>query len=327
MSMAKFFLQQAVRLILLLFAACVITFVLISFSPIDPVQAYIGADLMRVGSEQREAIAEYWGLNDPPVQRFWAWFGALLRGDFGTSLIYRAPVLDVIGDRFLNSLALMMVAWVLSGVIGYAAGAAAAMHPQSRLDRFIQWYCYTLAATPAFWAGLLLLVVFTVWIPLFPVGLGVPAGATAEEVTWLDRLHHMILPALTLSITGISAAALHTREKAAEVLNSEYVLYARARGEEGLTLFLRRGLRHTLIPAVTLQFSSFSELFGGAVLVEQVFSYPGLGQATVEAAVRGDVPLLMGIVLFSTLFVFTGNLFSELLYQWIDPRIRAGRQP
>ena len=108
-------------------------------------------------------------------------------------------------------------------------------------------------------------------------------------------------------------------------LTSDYVLFARARGEHGFVLFWRHGLRNIALPAITLQFASFSELFGGAVLAEQVFSYPGLGQATVEAGLRGDVPLLLGLVIFSTLFVFVGNLMADLIYHVVDPRTREGR--
>ncbi|USK36711.1 ABC transporter permease (plasmid) [Bacillus sp. F19] len=323
-DLAKFLSLQIMKLALLLTAVSAITFALVSYSPIDPTQAYIGADMLRVSPEQRAAIAEYWGLDDPPLQRFLAWYSALLRGDLGTSMIYREPVTDVIAERFLSSLGLMSSAWLLSGIIGFAVGAVAAMRRNTWLDQAIKWYCLTLSSTPPFWAGILMLIVFTVWLPIFPVGLGVPAGVVAEEVTNLDRIRHMILPVLTLSITGISGIALHTREKLVEVLESDYVLFARARGEKGFILFRRHGLRNIMLPAITLQFASFSELFGGAVLVEQVFSYPGLGRATVEAGTRGDVPLLLGIVLFSTLFVFAGNLLSELCYRWIDPRIREG---
>ena len=119
--------------------------------------------------------------------------------------------------------------------------------------------------------------------------------------------------------------ALHTRQKLIDVLASDYVLFARARGEHGFILFWRHGLRNIALPAITLQFAAFSELFGGAVLAEQVFSYPGLGQATVEAGLRGDVPLLLGLVIFSTLFVFVGNLIADLIYHVVDPRIREGR--
>ncbi len=324
MVYGKWFAMKLIRLCTLLLALSIVSFCLISLSPIDPVQAYIGADAMRVSPEQRQEIAAYWGLDDPPVMRYLHWASAILRGDMGTSMLYRTPVADVIGERFLHSAALMAVAWLASGVIGLALGIVAAAHKGRWPDRLITWYCYTIASTPAFWIGLVLLVVFAVWLGWFPVGLAVPAGVLAAEVTLLDRIHHLILPALTLAMVSIAPIALHTREKLLAVLSSDHVLYARARGEKGYALIMRHGLRNILLPAITLQFTSFSELFGGAVLTEQVFSYPGLGQATVAAGLGGDVPLLMGIVLCSALFVFTGNLIADALYKLVDPRMRKG---
>jgi len=318
------FAMKLIRICTLLLALSIVTFCLMSLSPIDPVQAYIGADAMRVSPEQRQAIAEYWGLDDPPLTRYLHWASAMLRGDMGTSMLYREPVSDVIGERFLHSAALMAVAWLASGMFGLTIGIVAAANKGRWLDRIITWYCYTVASTPAFWMGLLLLVVFAVWLGWFPVGLAVPAGVLASDVTLFDRIYHLILPAMTLAMVGIAPIALHTREKLLTVLSSDYVLYARARGEKGYSLIKRHGLRNILLPAITLQFTSFSELFGGAVLAEQVFSYPGLGQATVEAGLGGDVPLLLGIVLCSALFVFTGNLIADLMYKLVDPRMRKG---
>ncbi len=324
-SIWMFLIRKSVRVLSLLFAICLISFLLIKSSPIDPIQAYVGADMMRVSPEQRQQIVEYWGLNQPIMQQFLHWASAALHGDLGTSMIFRRPVADIISERFFSSLALMTVAWMLSGVIGFTLGVVAAMKKNTWVDRCITWYCYTLAATPTFWMGLLLLIVFAVWLQWFPIGMGVPAGILAEDVTLTDRMKHLILPALTLSIVGVAPIALHTRQKLMDVLASDYVLFARAKGEQGLILFWRHGLRNVALPAITLQFTAFSELFGGAVLAEQVFSYPGLGQATVEAGLRGDVPLLLGLVIFSALFVFTGNLLADLLYRVIDPRMRGGQ--
>nr|WP_229140041.1 ABC transporter permease [Bacillus sp. REN16] len=309
----------------LLVAICFISFLLIKNSPIDPIQAYIGADLLKVGPEQRDMIAKYWGLDQPVMVQFLNWGSALVRGDLGTSMIYRRPVADIIGERFINSLALMISAWILSGFIGFIMGVVAAMKKGTWIDRLIKWYCFTLASTPTFWMGLLILIFFAVWLKWFPIGMGVPAGILAEDVTIADKIKHLILPTLTLSIVGVANIAMHTRQKLIDVLASDYVIFARARGEQGFILFWRHGLRNIALPAITLQFAAFSELFGGAVLAEQVFSYPGLGQATVEAGLRGDVPLLLGLVIFSTLFVFVGNLIADLIYRMVDPRMREGR--
>lgn len=317
--------MKGIRMVSLLFAICLISFILVKSSPIDPIQAYVGADMMRVSPEQRENITEYWGLDEPAIEQFFHWGSAVAGGDLGTSMIFRQPVADIIHERFFSSLALMSTAWILSGIFGFAMGIVAAMKKDTWVDQFIKWYCYTLASTPTFWMGLLLLMIFAVWLGWFPVGMGVPVGVIAEDVTIGDRVQHLILPALTLSIIGVANIALHTRQKLIDVLASDYVLFAKARGERGFTLFWRHGLRNIALPAVTLQFASFSELFGGAILAEQVFSYPGLGEATVEAGLRGDVPLLLGLVLFSALFVFAGNVIADLIYRVIDPRMKGAK--
>lgn len=316
--------SKAVKLLSLLFAVSVISFTLVAISPIDPIQSYVGADITRVSPEQREEIAEYWGLNESRILQFMNWGSAVIQGDLGTSLIYRAPVIDIILERFLASLGLMGLAWLLSGVIGFLLGVVAAVKQGTIIDRFIKTYCYTLASTPTFWLGLLLLTVFSVWLGWFPIGLGTPAGVLAEDVFILDKFKHLLLPVLTLSIIGVSNIALHTREKLVEVLQSEYILYAKAKGKKGYQLAYQHGLRNIALPAISIHFSSFGEIFGGAVIAEQVFSYPGLGQAVVQAGLGGDVPLLLGIVLFSTVFVFIGNLLADILYKVIDPRIRKG---
>lgn len=316
--------SKAVKLLSLLFAVSVISFTLVAISPIDPIQSYVGADITRVSPEQREEIAEYWGLNESRILQFMNWGSAVIQGDLGTSLIYRAPVIDIILERFLASLGLMGLAWLLSGVIGFLLGVVAAVKQGTIIDRFIKTYCYTLASTPTFWLGLLLLTVFSVWLGWFPIGLGTPAGVLAEDVFILDKFKHLLLPVLTLSIIGVSNIALHTREKLVEVLQSEYILYAKAKGKKGYQLAYQHGLRNIALPAISIHFSSFGEIFGGSVIAEQVFSYPGLGQAVVQAGLGGDVPLLLGIVLFSSVFVFIGNLLADILYKVIDPRIRKG---
>lgn len=323
-KMAVYILGKAAKLASLLIAISILSFTLVSLSPIDPVQSYIGADMTRVSPEQRENIAEYWGLNQSKVEQYMQWGKAVLHGDLGTSLLYRSEVTGVIGERFVASLALMVVAWIISGIVGFLLGIIAGMKEGTWIDRLIKGYCFTLASTPAFWLGLLLLMFFSVWLGWFPIGLGSPAGILAGDVSLLERLRHLFLPALTLSVLGVANVALHTRQKLVEVLESEFIRFAMANGERGVTLLWRHGLRNISLPAVSLHFASFGELFGGAVLAEQVFSYPGLGQAIVQAGLGSDVPLLLGIVLFSTLFVFAGNLLADLLYKVIDPRMRRG---
>ena len=324
-STGKFAAQRIFKLITLLIALCIITFILMELSPIDPVTAYVGAST-KVGAEQRALIAEHWGLSKPPIERFMAWFISIIKGDWGTSMIFRRPVLEVIGQKFLSSLALMSIAWVLSGIIGFVLGIIAGVKEGKLTDKLICAYCHILISTPTFWLGILFIMVFAVSLGWFPVAMSVPIGVIASEVSIWDKISHIILPSLTLSVLGIANICLHTREKVSDVMGSDYILFAKARGESPRSIIFNHVIKNVALPAVTLQFLSFSELFGGAIFVEQVFSYPGLGQAVVQAGLRGDLPLLMGIVIISLVFVYTGNFIADILYRVIDPRIREGQR-
>ena len=317
--------KKLLRMVLLLLGVSLAAFLLMSASPLDPLQTNVGqAALGSMSPEQFARLEEYWGVHTPPVQRYLGWLGDFLRGDMGTSLLYRAPVRQVLGERLANSLWLMVFAWIFSGILGLVLGVTAGANRGRLPDRIIRGCCLTISSTPAFWLALLLLVIFAVWLGVLPIGLSIPIGADAASVTLADRLRHAALPALTLSITGMANIALHTREKMADIMTSDYVLFARARGESKGSIIWRHGLRNVALPALTLQFASISEIFGGSVLVEQVFSYPGLGQAAVTAGLGGDLPLLLGITVISAAIVFGGNLIADLLYGIVDPRIRRG---
>ncbi len=318
--------KQALRMVILLAAVTAAVFFLLSVSPIDPLTTNVGQTALgSMSPEQVEKLREYWGVDVPPLTRFLSWAKDFLRGDMGVSLLYRRPVAEVIGERFFSSVWLMGSAWILSGVLGFLLGILAGRKRGGAADRLVTGYCLITASTPAFWVAMVLLMVFAVWLKWLPNGFAVPIGVAAADVTLGERIRHMILPALTLSLTGISNIAMHTREKLAEVMESDYVLYARARGESELSILLRHGLRNVALPALTLQFAAISEIFGGSVLVEQVFSYPGLGQAAVTAGLGSDVPLLMGITVITAALVFGGNTIANILYGLIDPRMRRRR--
>lgn len=308
---------------LLLLGVSVVTFLLMSASPLDPLQTNVGqVALGTMSQEQVEQLEAYWGVDTPPLERYVGWLTDLLHGDMGTSLLYRQPVTTVIWQRLSSSLLLLLTAWILSGVLGLLMGMAAGACRGRWPDKLIRGWCLLISSTPAFWLAILLLLVFSVWLGWLPVGLSVPVGMESSMVSVADRLQHAILPALTLSITGVANMALHTREKMIDVLESDYVLFAKARGESMKSVVWRHGLRGVALPAITLQAGSVSEIIGGSVLVEQVFSYPGLGQAAVTAGLGSDLPLLMGITLITSAIVFGGNLAADLLYGVVDPKIR-----
>jgi len=310
---------------LLLITVSIVTFTLVSMSPIDPLQANVGqAALGAMSQEQKAKLEEYWGVNVPPVRRYLNWAGGFVRGDMGISLLYRQPVSQVIGVKLSNSLFLMVFAWLISGILGLVLGILAGVFRGTWVDRIIKGYSLLISSTPVFWLALLLLLVFAVWLKVLPIGLSVPIGVESAGVTFLDRLRHAVLPAVTLSITGVAGVTLHTREKMIDVMESDYMLFARARGESTWSMVKKHGLRNILLPAMTLQFASVSEIIGGSVLVEQVFSYPGLGQAAVTAGTGSDVPLLLGITIVTAAIVFFGNFIADILYGVIDPRMRKG---
>ncbi|MDR0570517.1 MAG: ABC transporter permease [Clostridiales Family XIII bacterium] len=314
----------AARGVTLLLAVSIFSFMLASASPIDPETRY---RLSHPGASDANVakMREYWGVDEPPAERYLGWLGGVLRGDWGVSTTYRRPVLEVVGTRFKTSLALMMTAWAFSGLLGFAVGCLMGVFRGRWPDRVIRRFCLLLCSAPTFWIGLVFLAVFAAALGWFPFGLAVPPGVPPDQVTMGQRIHHLILPALTLSFLSFANLALHTREKLGDVFDSDYALFARARGESDASVLLRHGARNALIPATMLHFGSFAELFGGSVFAETIFSYPGLGAAAAAAGMgASDMPLFLGIVMFSACFVFAGNLMANILAQIIDPRTREG---
>lgn len=316
---------EVARMFLLLFLVSFLAFILIAKSPIDPLVSYIGTN-STLSAEAKLEIADYWGLNDSLPQRFGTWIKHLLHGDMGMSITYKKPVQTVISERFRYSIVLMLLAWGCSGILGFFIGVICGIRQGGIFDRITKFFCLMVKSAPTFWLGLMFLVIFAVQLGWFPIGMAVPMGKLESEVTLGDRIYHLILPVVTLTVASISEIVLYTRQRVVEIISRDFILYARARGENARQIMFRHILRNVLLPAITLQFSSFSELFGGMALAENVFAYPGIGTATTAAALNGDAPLLMGIALISALFVFTGNLIANLLYGVCDPRIREGEK-
>lgn len=326
-GLGRFLAGKCVRMAVLVLLVSFSAFMLVSLSPVDPLTANVGQTALgSMSPEQIARLEAYWGVGTPPIRRFISWAGDFFRGEMGTSLLYRRPVALVIQERLANSLGLMAAAWLISGGLGFGLGIWAGAKKGGMADRILCFYGLIMASTPGFWLALMLLMIFAVRLQWLPVGFGVPVGVEAEAVTLAGRFRHAILPAAALSLTSISSIMLHTREKMIQVMESDYVLYARARGESFRRIVWRHGLPNVMLPALTLQFSAVSEIFGGSVLVEQVFSYPGLGQAAVTAGLGGDVPLLLGITVISAWIVFGGNMTADLLCAAIDPRLRQAQR-
>lgn len=311
------------RLCLVLVCVAVMVFLLMKLSPVDPVDAYLGPAFARLGPEQKERIAEAWGLNRPLAEQFLLWSGNLLRGDLGWSTTYNAPVGQVLGDRIGASLALTGLAWLLSGLMGFALGLVAAVLQGGWTDRLIRFWCYLLASTPTFWLAMLMLMLFSVHLGWTPICCAGPVGMSPDEVGLGQRLHHLLLPLAALTLFGVAQIALHTRVKVIEVLNSDHVVLARAQGAGRTDIALRHAARNAALPALTLLCASAGEIFGGSILAEQVFAWPGLGRASIEAAHQGDVPLLLAISLLTALVVTSANILADLTSRLVDPRMQG----
>ncbi len=330
MHVLKFLAGQSVRLISLLVGITLLTFGLLKMSPLDPVGQYI-AKMPGANAEQIAKLRELWGQDLPWWEQYWGWASHVLRGDWGMSYAFRESVWHIISRAFVNSLMLMVFAWLLATVVGYVLGMLAAVASRSDrrgwrgVDRLITAYCWTLWSTPTFIVGLLLIMVFAVWLGWYPTGLSQPLGTQLGEVSFADRFNHMVLPGIAVAAVGVAQVALHTRQEYLDFLDSDVSRFARARGMGTWTVVRRHGLRNTALPALMLQFSQFATLFGGSVLAEVVFSYAGLGSAITEAGLNSDVPLLLGCVVLMAVFVFTGNLIADVLARVIDPRVRRSQ--
>ena len=221
-------------MIFLLISITMISFFLITSSPMNPVDSYLGE--ISISEEQRAKIEEEWGLNKSPVERYITWGMHFISGDMGDSISYHEPVSKVLKERFQASLILMGTAWILSGILGFTLGVISGTYKGSILDNIIKTVSLLFASTPVFWIGLVMLVIFAVELQWFPLGLAAPAGKLSSQVTVMERLHHLILPALTLSISEISYICLHTRQKLIDIMESDYVLFAKAVSYTHLTL-------------------------------------------------------------------------------------------
>ncbi len=301
-----------------------VAFLMLEVSPIDPVQAFVRSRGSGLSQDQETLLVEQWGLNKSFFERYILWFSHAVRGDLGVSRLYQKPVVEVIWYAFKLSAPLIFVAWILQGIVAVYLGIFSATHEGKKSDVAIVGFCTLMMSTPSFWIGFILILIFSLKLGVFPIGFSAPVGKVMGSISLTDRIIYMVLPLLTLLLTGISRVCLHTRAKTLEVLQSEFVGYAMSKGISPNKCIRTYALKNIVLPAIMLQFASISEIFSGIVLVETVFNYPGLGEICVKAALSADLPLLLGIVMFSAMFVYIGNRIADRLTKHIDGRIKEG---
>ena len=299
-----------------------ITFVLIHLAPGDPFSAVV--DNPNVSEKVRATLRAQYGLDRPLPEQFVKYATALARGDLGWSFSHERSVSEVLSRALPNTLLLMGVALVGSFTLGILIALVQVARRGSLTDHTLSGVSLFFYSMPDFWLGILSLLAFTYWLPIFPVG-GAVDPVMHEYLGWggrvLDRVRHLILPALTLTVLASAGVARYQRAALLDVLPADYIRTARLKGLTEKEILRRHALRNALLPIISLVGLSFPALLTGAFFIEKIFAWPGMGLAVVGAIGTRDYPLVVGGVIIGSIMVTLGSLLADLLYAWADPRL------
>lgn len=324
--MSRFILRRLLAMVPLLIGITMLTFGIANLVPGSPIPD-LEYNLQRnqgLSPEHVERIKENMGLNEPLYTRYLIWAGNVMRGDLGISMRSHAPVTQMIVRRLPNTLLLTVSAFLLSLLFAVPVGVYAAVHRNTFFDRFTTATSVAAYSAPTFWLALLLILLLAVKFEEWGLP-SLPAGGTydlRDGGGFWDRVEHLILPAFTLAFVQAAYWTRFIRSQMLEALGQEYIRVARAKGLAERIVVFRHGLRNALLPLLTLFGLSLPDLFAGAVIIEQIFTWPGMGLLAYTAAINKDYPLIMGTVLFASVLVILGNLMADICYSLADPRVR-----
>ncbi len=308
----------------LIAAVVVLNFLLIRLAPGDPALTIAG-EMGGATQEIIDDIRRTYGLDQPLPHQLLVYMKRMLSGDLGDSLFFNTPVMDLILDRLGPTVLLVMTAMLMAVILGAFLGVLAARNPEGLFSNLITVLSLVGYSAPVFWTGIMLLIVFSAMIPLFPLSgmydVRIEGGGLTRV---LDVAHHLVLPAFTLGIIYLAQYSRISRASMLDVLGADYVRTARAKGLSERVVLCKHALRNAVLPVVTLAGLQFGGMLSGAVLVETVFNWPGLGQLAFESILRRDHPTILGILFFASGMVVVANLLTDLAYRIIDPRIRTG---
>jgi peptide/nickel transport system permease protein len=312
--------------VLLLLSVLILNFMLIQLAPGDPAQVIAG-EMGGVTEEQLARIRAAYGLDRSLPEQLAVYLGRVLQGDLGFSFYFNRPVIDLITSRIPATLLLVVTALLLAIGIGTLLGVLASRKPNGIFSQMITVLALFGFSVPVFWIGIMLLILFSGTLRIFPVSgmQSVTLGDANFVYVMLDILHHLVLPAFTLAIVYIAQYSRLARASMLETLGSDYIRTARAKGLPERRVIFRHALRNAILPVVTMAGLQFSQLFAGAVLVETVFNWPGMGRLAFESILRRDYPTLLGILFFSAVIVIVVNLLTDIVYRLADPRIKSAR--
>ncbi len=308
----------------LIAAVLILNFTLIHLAPGDPALTIAGG-MGGLTEEILRDVRRAYGLDAPLHRQFLLYMELVLSGDLGRSLFYNAPVLDLILDRLGPTVLLVLAAMSIALILGTFLGVLASRKPGGVVANLVTAFTLAGYCAPVFWVGILLLLVFSAAIPLFPLsGMYDVRADSAGLLRVLDVAHHLMLPAITLSIVFLAQYSRIARASMIDVLGADYIRTARAKGLSDCGVLYGHALRNAALPVVTLAGLQFGNVLSGAVLVETVFDWPGLGLLAFESILRRDYPTVLGILLFATAMVVAANVLTDIAYRIVDPRICAG---
>jgi peptide/nickel transport system permease protein len=310
--------------LLLMLGVVVLNFLLIRLAPGDPALVIAG-EMGGATQEMLDSIREEYGLNKPVLVQLGLYIGNVLRGDLGESFFFNQPVASLIGQRILPTILLVITAQLLSIVIGVVLGVLAARKPNGVMSAFVSVFATIGYAVPVFWTGIMLIILFASVFPVFPVeGMqSVRLRDAGVLIKALDILHHLALPAFTLAVIYLAQYARLSRASMLEVLGSDYIRTARAKGASPRAVLFKHALRNAALPILTIAGLQFGNLISGALLVETVFNWPGMGRLAFDSILRRDYPTIMGVLFFASAMVVVANILTDMSYRWADPRLRG----
>jgi peptide/nickel transport system permease protein len=309
--------RRALFLIPVLLGGSAIVFTLIQFAPGDPIDALMG---VYASPEAREALREKYGLNDPVVVQYLRWLGLVLQGDWGVSIQQRVPVLPLVLEKFGITLLLTTAASLFAVIVGVSTGIVSAIKQNTAIDRTIMIASVFALSMPPYWLGLIAIFIFSVQLHWLPTG---GLHSFTGERTFLDLLEHLIMPAVVAGLTPAAIIARVTRSAMLEVMNLDFMTALRAKGLTERAVILGHALRNAMPTVVSMTGLQIGYLIlGAALFVEIIFSWPGLGLEIYKSVVGRDMPMMLGLVLFSTFIFVVLNLLVDIIYRIINPKVR-----
>lgn len=320
--MTTYILRRLIQTCLVIAILSYVCFYLMTLMPGDPVDLMASSN-PKITAEDVVRLKQLYGLDQPAYIRYAHWISELAKGELGYSRTYRVPVTDLLGPRLINTFILSMAALAFSLLIAIPVGIISALRPGSKIDYVFNFFSFAGISIPSFWLGIVCIIVFAVWIPLFKAG-GTQTIGGADFGFWegiLDRAQYLVLPVLSLSLQQIGRFSRFTRSSMLEAMRHDFIRTAKAKGLPRQVIIWKHAFRNALIPLITILALSMSSIFSGAIITETVFAYQGVGKLTYDSIIGNDFNVAMVSFIISVAMVLLMNLVADLLYGVADPRI------